>query len=57
MQALVKGLGALSSRVYKGREKGEVGIKGWSVKFRLSEGDFFTIFLAFNKVIKSLSLF
>ena len=54
----MKGLGALSSRVYIGREKGEVGIKGWNVKFRLCEGDFFfTIFLAFNKVIKSLSLF
>ena len=57
MKALVKGLRALSSRVYIGREKGGVEIKGWSVKFRLCEGDFFTIFLAFNKVIKSLSLF
>ena len=37
----MKGLGALSSRVYLGREKGEVGIKGWNVKFRLCEGDFF----------------
>ena len=36
MQALMKGLGELSSRVYIGREKGGgVGAKGWSVQFRL----------------------
>ena len=47
MQALVKGLGALSKRVYIGREKQEVGAKGWSVKVRLSLGDFLYDSLSF----------
>ena len=43
----MKGLGAFSSRVYIGREKGGVGIKGWSVKSRLCERDFFYNLLSF----------
>ena len=45
----MKGLGALSSRVYIGMEKGEVGIKGWNVKFRLCEGDFFYNLFTFQQ--------
>ena len=47
MQALVKGLGVLSKRVLYRQEKRGVGAKGWSVKFRLSLGDFLYDCLSF----------
>ena len=51
MQALVKGSLALSRRVSIGRETRGVGAKRWSVKFRLCMGNFFAIFVVFNKGI------
>ena len=57
MEALVKGSGALSRRVYIGRRKKGVGAKGWSVQFGLSLGDLFYDSLSFEhryKVILSV---